>query len=95
MEFGSVGRISVPAERFWGAQTQLSPKNLPIWTERMSDALIRAFGTQNSAAALANMNHGVLDRKRGKAFVRASKEVASGKLLDYFPLVVWQTGSGT
>jgi len=90
-----MGRNSGPAELYCGAQTQLSLENFPIGTERMPDALIRAFGMQKSAVALANMNLGVLDRKRGKAIERASKEVASGKLLDHFPLVVWQTGSGT
>jgi fumarate hydratase, class II len=95
MEFDSMGRISVPADCYWGAQTQRSLKNFPIGTERMPDALIRAFGVQKSAAALANMNLGVLDRKRGLPIVRAAKEIASGKLSDHFPLVVWQTGSGT
>jgi fumarate hydratase, class II len=95
VEYDSMGHISVPADRYWGAQTQRSLENFPIGTERMPDAMIRAFGLQKWAAALANMNLGVLDRKRSQAIVRAAKEVASGKLSDHFPLVVWQTGSGT
>jgi fumarate hydratase, class II len=95
VEYDSMGRISVPADRYWGAQTQRSLQNFPIGTERMPDALIRAFGLQKSAAALANMNLGLLDRKRGRVIVRAATEIATGKLSDHFPLVVWQTGSGT
>ncbi len=90
-----MGRISVPADRYWGAQTQRSLKNFPIGTEKMPAAMIEAFGTQKQAAALANIHLGVLDKKRGRAIVRAAAELASGKLSDHFPLVVWQTGSGT
>ena len=94
VEYDTMGRISVPSVSYWGAQTQRSLQSFPIGTERMPDALIRAFGLQKSAAALANMNLGVLDRQRGQTIVRAAKEIASGKLSDHFPLVVWQTGSG-
>lgn len=90
-----MGRISVAADRYWGAQTQRSLKNFPIGTEKMPTAMIEAFGTQKQAAALANIHLGVLDKKLGRAIVRAAGEVASGKLSDHFPLVVWQTGSGT
>ena len=90
-----MGQISVPAPRYWGAQTQRSLKNFPIGTERMPEAVIRAFGLQKQAAALANIHLGILDKKPGQAIVRAASEVASGKLSDEFPLVVWQTGSGT
>lgn len=94
-ERDSMGRINVPANRYWGAQTQRSLKNFPIGTERMPETVIRAFGIQKKAAALANMHLGMLDKKRGRAIARAATEVASGKLSDHFPLVVWQTGSGT
>lgn len=94
-ERDSMGRINVPADRYWGAQTQRSLRNFPIGTEIMPETVIRAFGTQKKAAALANVALGALDKKRGRVIVRAATEVASGKLSDHFPLVVWQTGSGT
>ena len=90
-----MGRIAVPADCYWGAQTQRSLKNFLIGTEKMPDAVIEALGRQKQAAALANIHLGALDKKRGRAIVRAAAEVASGKLTDHFPLVVWQTGSGT
>ena len=94
-ERDSLGTVRVPADRYWGAQTQRSLENFPIGTERMPDVLIRAFGLQKKAAAIANMELGLLDRRRGRAIVRAADEVATGALADHFPLVVWQTGSGT
>ena len=94
-ERDSMGKIRVPSDRYWGAQTQRSLENFPIGTETMPAVLIRAFGLQKKAAALANMHLGALDRKRGRAIVRAAGEVADGTLADHFPLVVWQTGSGT
>lgn len=90
-----MGQIAVPADRYWGAQTQRSLKNFPIGTERFPDAIIRALGLQKQAAALANMHLGALDKKRGRAIVRGAAEVASGKRPEDFPLTVWQTGSGT
>jgi fumarate hydratase class II len=95
IEHDGMGRISVPADRYWGAQTQRNLQNFPIGTERMPDSLIRAIGMQKQAAALANMHLGVLDKRRGRAIARAAGEIAAGKLSDHFPLVVWQTGSGT
>jgi fumarate hydratase class II len=94
-ERDSMGRIAVPADCYWGAQTQRSLKNFPIGTEKMPDAVTEALGRQKQAAALANIHLGALDKKRGRAIVRAAAEVASGKLTDHFPLFVWQTGSGT
>ena len=94
-ETDSMGAVQVPADRYWGAQTQRSLQNFRIGGERMPEALIRAFGVQKMAAARANMALGELDPKLGEAIVRAAQEVADGKLLDQFPLVVWQTGSGT
>ena len=94
-ERDSMGAIRVPADRYWGAQTQRSLENFRIGTERMPTALIRAFGAQKQAAAEANMALGVLDRRRGRAILRAAAEIRAGALDDHFPLVVWQTGSGT
>jgi fumarate hydratase class II len=94
-ETDSFGTLKVPSDKYWGAQTQRSLKNFPIGWERQPVAIIRALGVIKQAAATVNMSHGKLDKKRGKAIVRAAKEVVSGKLDDHFPLVVWQTGSGT
>jgi len=95
IERDSLGPIRVPADRYWGAQTQRSLENFRIGTERMPAPLIHAFGAQKMAAARANMALGELDRRRGRAIVRAAEEVRRGRLDDHFPLVVWQTGSGT
>lgn len=94
-ERDAMGTVRVPADRYWGAQTQRSLENFRIGTERMPLPLIRAFGAQKQAAASANMALGQLDRKIGRAIVRAAMEVRKGQLDDHFPLVVWQTGSGT
>jgi fumarate hydratase class II len=95
IESDSMGEIAVPAERYWGAQTQRSLMNFKIGGERMPPALIEAFGVQKLAAARTNMALGALDKKLGKAICQAAEEVAEGRLMDDFPLVVWQTGSGT
>ncbi len=94
-ESDTMGTIEVPADRYWGAQTQRSLENFRIGEERMPEALIRAFGVQKLAAARVNMAMGELDQKIGAAIARAAEEVADGTLSDHFPLVVWQTGSGT
>ncbi|KAF9168369.1 fumarase fum1 [Actinomortierella ambigua] len=95
-ERDTFGDLEVPADRYWGAQTQRSLQNFDIGgpTERMPEPLIKAFGVLKRAAAEVNMTYG-LDEKVGKAIVQAATEVHDGKLLDHFPLVVWQTGSGT
>jgi fumarate hydratase class II len=95
IESDSFGPLQVPAERYWGAQTQRSLQNFKIGWERMPDAVVHAFGVVKQAAAEVNMELGQLDKKRGRAITRAAKEVAAGKWDDHFPLVVWQTGSGT
>jgi fumarate hydratase class II len=95
IETDSMGAIEVPADRYWGAQTQRSLENFRIGGERMPEALIQALGIQKKAAALANMALGELDPHIGEAIVRAADEVISGELSEHFPLVVWQTGSGT
>ncbi len=94
-ERDSMGAIEVPASRYWGAQTQRSLENFRIGGERMPDALIRALAIQKKAACLANMSLGALDERLGKAVIAAAAEVIEGKHRDEFPLVVWQTGSGT
>jgi fumarate hydratase class II len=95
MESDSMGEIAVPADRLWGAQTQRSLQNFRIGGERMPLDLIHAFGILKLAAAETNMKLGKLDRKIGAAIASAAREVADGKLDEHFPLVVWQTGSGT
>ncbi len=94
-ETDSFGPIEVPGNKYWGAQTERSRQNFRIGVEVMPLPLIRALGLQKKAAALVNMELGNLDPKLGKAIVAASDEVLEGKLDDHFPLVVWQTGSGT
>src|ERR671929_61303 len=94
-ETDSFGPIEVPADRYWGAQTQRSLQNFRIGGERMPPALVRAPGIQKKAAALANMALGELDKRLGEAIARAADEVIDGTLAEHFPLVVWQTGSGT
>ncbi len=95
IESDSMGEIAVPADRYWGAQTQRSLQNFRIGGEKMPPALIKALGIQKLAAARTNMELGLLDKDLGTAICAAAEEVAAGKLLDHFPLVVWQTGSGT
>jgi len=94
-ESDTFGPIEVPAEAYWGAQTQRSRENFRIGEERMPLPLIRALGLVKRAAAEVNLSLGILDAKRAKAIVAAAQEVIDGKLDDEFPLVVWQTGSGT
>ncbi len=95
IETDSLGEVAVPADAHWGAQTQRSIVNFPIGGERMPPALVRALGLQKLSAARANMALGVLDARLGEAIVAAAREVIDGTLADQFPLVVWQTGSGT
>ena len=94
-ETDTFGPIEVPADRYWGAQTQRSLENFRIGTERMPRPLIRALGVVKRAAAEVNRDLGLLDAKRARAIVAAAQEVIDGKLDEHFPLVVWQTGSGT
>lgn len=95
VETDSIGAIDVPANRYWGAQTQRSLENFKIGGEKMPAPLIRALGIQKKASALANMDLGALDASIGKAMVSAADEVIDYTLIEEFPLVVWQTGSGT
>ena len=94
-ETDSFGPIEVPADRYWGAQTERSRQNFRIGHDRMPMAIIRALGIVKLAAAETNRTLGLIDRRRAGAIIRAAHEVIDGKLDDHFPLVVWQTGSGT
>jgi len=94
-ETDSFGPIEVPAERYWGAQTERSRNNFRIGDERMPRPLITALAIVKRAAAETNRELGSLDTRRAKAIVEAAEEIIDGKLDDQFPLVVWQTGSGT
>lgn len=95
IETDSIGEMEVPADKYWGAQTQRSLQNFKIGGERMPAPLIRALGIVKKAAAQANVDLGVLDKKIGDTIQSAADEVIDGTLFDHFPLVVWQTGSGT
>lgn len=94
-ETDSFGPLEVPADKYWGAQTQRSLGNFKIGGETMPEPMIRALGIIKMAAAKANMSHDNLESDIGQAIVSAATEVADGKLNNHFPLVVWQTGSGT
>src|SRR5262245_60653465 len=95
IEQDTFGPIEVPADRLWGAQTQRSRENFAISGERMPPALLRALAVVKKAAALVNQDLGKLDPKLGQVIVAAADEVIAGKHDQEFPLVVWQTGSGT
>src|ERR1700692_1361419 len=94
-ETDSFGPIEVPADRYWGAQTERSRQNFRIGHDRMPMAIVRALGIVKLAAAETNRELGLIDQRRARAIIRAAREVIDGKLDDDFPLVVWQTGSGT
>ena len=94
-ETDSFGPLQVPNSKYWGAQTQRSLLNFPIGLEKQPVAIIRALGVIKKACALANVEAGKLIKPHGMAIVEAASEVIDGKLDDHFPLVVWQTGSGT
>ncbi|MBL3551406.1 class II fumarate hydratase [Rhodovulum sulfidophilum] len=94
-ETDSFGPLDVPADKYWGAQTQRSIQNFPIGWERQPVAIIRALGVIKKACALVNIDQGGLDPKLGEAIAAAAQEVIEGRFDDNFPLVVWQTGSGT
>src|SRR6185369_5684543 len=94
-ETDSFGPIDVPADRYWGAQTERSRQNFKIGQDRMPIAIVHALAMVKLASAQTNRELGLLDARRGAAIIRAAREVIDGKLDDPFPLVVWQTGSGT
>ncbi len=94
-EKDSMGTVMVPADKYWGAQTQRSKDNFPIGNEKMPIEIISAFGILKKAAALTNNELGVLNDEKTKLISFACEEIIQGKLNKHFPLVVWQTGSGT
>src|SRR5512142_119751 len=94
-ETDTFGPIDVDASRYWGAQAERSRNNFKIGWERQPAPVVRALGIIKRASAETNMDLGRLDPKIGKAIVAAAQEVLEGRLDDHFPLVVWQTGSGT
>ena len=94
-EKDTMGKIEVPADRYWGAQTQRSLEHFLIGGERFPREMIRAFGILKKACALVNRDLGLLPEDKVRAIVQAADEVIDGRLDDHFPLVVWQTGSGT
>src|ERR1700726_2946759 len=94
-ETDSFGPIEVPADRYWGAQTERSRQNFRIGQDRMPIEIVRALGIVKLASAQTNRELGLLDQRRARAIIRAAQEVIDGELDDHFPLVVWQTGSGT
>lgn len=95
IEKDTMGDVQVPADKFWGAQTQRSTQNFKIGGDRFPREMIRALGVLKKCAALTNQSLGLLDNKKAEVIVAAADEVISGKLDAHFPLVVWQTGSGT
>ena len=99
IEHDSMGEVQVPEEKYWGAQTQRSRDNFPIGAgrETMPEEIVRAFGVLKEASALANasLRPEKMTGEKCRALCAAAREVAEGKLMDHFPLVVWQTGSGT
>jgi fumarate hydratase class II len=95
IESDAFGPLQIPADKLWGAQTERSLNNFHIGTERMPIEIVRALGVIKRAAAEVNRTLGSLDRKRAAAIAAVAQEIADGKLDDHFPLLVWQTGSGT
>lgn len=95
IEKDTMGEVRVPAEKLWGAQTQRSTENFRIGGDRFPREMIRALGILKKSAAIANQRLGLLDAHKSQAIIAASDEVMAGTLDDHFPLVVWQTGSGT
>ncbi|WP_373895622.1 class II fumarate hydratase [Virgibacillus natechei] len=95
VEKDTIGEINVPADKYWGAQTERSKQNFPIGNEKMPTEIIEAFAILKKSAAKANNDLGLLDDKRAEAIIYAADQILDGKLNGHFPLVVWQTGSGT
>ncbi len=95
IEHDTMGEVKVPTDKFWGAQTQRSLQNFKIGNEIMPKEIIYAFGVLKKAAAMANFDCGVLPEDKMRLICQVCDEILEGKLDDQFPLVVWQTGSGT
>ena len=94
-ETDTFGPIEVAADRYWGAQAQRSLGNFKIGWEKQPIPIVRGLGVVKRAACEANLDLGKMDPELGKVIIQAANEVIDGKLDDHFPLVVWQTGSGT
>ncbi len=95
VESDAFGPLEIPADKLWGAQTERSLHNFRIGSERMPIEIVRALGVIKRAAAEVNRDLGSLDARRAKAIVKVAQDIADGKLDEHFPLLVWQTGSGT
>lgn len=95
IEHDTMGEVKVPADKYWGAQTERSFENFKIGRSKMPPAIVHAFGILKKAAALANLKLGMIDSRRAELIAGVCDEVISGKLDEHFPLVVYQTGSGT
>jgi len=95
IEHDTIGEIKVPADKYWGAQTQRSKQNFPIGKEKMPKEIIQSFALLKKSTAIANNKLGLLEDEKLEAIKVAADQVLSGKLDEHFPLVVWQTGSGT
>ena len=95
IEHDSMGEVQVPADKYWGAQTQRSFQNFKIGTEKMPSEIIDAFAILKKGAAMANSRLGKLSNEKADLIGKVCDEILEGKLEGNFPLVVWQTGSGT
>src|SRR5690625_999235 len=95
VERDTLGEVKVPADKYWGAQTERSKKNFPIGNEKMPIEIIKSFAILKKSTALANSELGLLDTKKAEAIAYAADQILADQLNDHFPLVVWQTGSGT
>ncbi|HLQ96871.1 MAG TPA: class II fumarate hydratase [Pseudogracilibacillus sp.] len=95
IEKDTLGEIKVPADKYWGAQTQRSKQNFPIGNEQMPLEIIKGFAITKKAAALANEELGLLEKDKAEAISYAAEQILAEELNEHFPLVVWQTGSGT
>src|SRR5208337_94671 len=95
IETDSMGEVRVPSDKYWGAQTQRSLENFKIGSDRFPSEMIKALGILKKAAAMTNQELGILPADKASLIIRAANEVIEGKLDSHFPLVIWQTGSGT
>ena len=95
IEHDTMGQVNVPSDKYWGAQTQRSLENFRIGRNKMPGQTIHAFGVLKKAAAIVNTDLGGLDKERGDLISVVCDEIIEGKLNQHFPLVVYQTGSGT
>jgi len=95
IEKDTIGEIKVPADKYWGAQTQRSKQNFPIGDEKMPKEVVKGFAILKKSAAKANSELGLMDEKKAEAIAYAADQILEDKLDEHFPLVVWQTGSGT